>query len=384
MKIWHIYARHYNFGDHALGLAVRNLFRKYFAKDSVFETLDTCKLWIDGRIVHSINQDADFVLVGGGGLIHTFGLGGRAWLFHLPTCLVRSLSSRLAVFGVGFNQFRADSQILLPSVIENLLAIKEVAVAFSVRNDGSRECMAVNGILADEIPDPGFFLNSNYPAPDIKRKYVIFQLAFDAISSRGINKEKLIREMQVLTKVVIARGFDIVLAPHCRADIEISEIVKNRCENKNAVHLWDFYSSISDDCIHEHLGIYKHAQMVVAMRGHAQIIPAGMGVPFITIANHRKHQELAARLDMEEYCVDIADDLQTILPKKIELLLQNRELLSKQLLYKTEIAERGMASYISKIREDYNSMPRWKVSMWDKTIQILRKNNQRILNRVRY
>ena len=37
MRTWHVYARHHNFGDYALGLGLRTLFEQYFAVPTVFE-----------------------------------------------------------------------------------------------------------------------------------------------------------------------------------------------------------------------------------------------------------------------------------------------------------------------------------------------------------
>lgn len=384
MKIWHIYARHYNFGDHALGLATRSLFRQHFASDAIFETVDTHKLWIDTRKVDEINRDADLVLVGGGGLIHTFALDGRAWMFHLPTNLVTSIAPRLGVFGVGFNQFRTESQQLRPSVCRNLGAIQKHALFLSVRNDESKECLARNGIFADEIVDPGFFLDGNHPLPELGRPYAIVQLAFDSTAERGIDRNRLMSGIGALIDHIIARGLAVVLAPHCQPDIEISRAVRAASKHNDQIHIWNYYGGISDDQLSSHLGYYKHAELVVGMRGHAQIIPAGMGVPFLTIANHRKHLDLAARLGMSDYCVEMADDLSIELPSKMDTLLARRAELGASLRAQTETMRTQVAEYIRDARRRFDRTPRQSLPMSYQVGRKLRSAYRRLGEKIRY
>jgi polysaccharide pyruvyl transferase WcaK-like protein len=384
MKIWHIYARHYNFGDHALGLAVRDLFRQYFAKNAIFETVDTHKLWIDSRKVDEINRDADFILVGGGGLIHTFGLGGRAWMFHLPTSLVASVAPCIGVFGVGFNQFRTESQQLRPSVCRNLRAIQKQALFFSVRNDESKACLAQNGIVADEIADPGFFLDGNYPAPVVGRPYAIVQLAFDSVADRGLDRDRLMTGINALIDHIIARGLEVVLAPHCKPDIEISNAVRAASPRRDEIHVWDYYKGISDDWLQHQLGYYKHAEFVVGMRGHAQIIPAGMGVPFLTIANHRKHRDLAIRLGMSDYCVEIGDQLEVELPAKMDALLVYRKELRSSLLAQTAIMREHVATYLQDARIRFDRSTRGVLPVHYRLGRKGRSLRRRIEAKIRY
>lgn len=358
MKVWHIFARHYNFGDHALGLATRNLFRKYFYDKLIFKYIDTHQYWIDIGEVDRMNRDADLILIGGGGLIHTFDLNGKAWMFHLPSRLINKIRSRLILFAVGFNQFRTQSKTLHQSVIDNLLAIQKHALAFSVRNDQSKECLERNGIVnVDEVADPGFFLDGDYPHPKIDNPYVVVQLAFDSPNDRGINTNLFVPNIVVSINHIISQGFSVVLAPHCKPDILISQVIKDNSAFPNKIFIWDYYKSISDDHLATYLGFYKYAEFVIAMRGHAQIIPAGMGVPFVTIANHRKHVDILNTLSMIDYCVDINDELARCLIQKVDLLIQNSKTLRYHLAQRAALMEQEMGQYISTLYRKYNASP---------------------------
>ena len=57
LKVWHIYARTYNFGDHALGIGVRRLFRDALQKhgyEVVFEVVDTHRFYATNNDVRNM------------------------------------------------------------------------------------------------------------------------------------------------------------------------------------------------------------------------------------------------------------------------------------------------------------------------------------------
>jgi polysaccharide pyruvyl transferase WcaK-like protein len=357
MKVYHIYARNYNFGDHALGLAVRNLFRRYFNNNVIFVPFDTHNLWISRKDLLFMNKDADLILVGGGGLIHGFGLGAHAWMFHLPSRLLKYLRVPIVFFSVGYNQFR-NQPALNKSILKNLNKLSNKALGFSVRNDNSLHFLKKQGFACDEIPDPGFFLDKDYKMPNIDAPYVICQLAYDNPASRGINVENLIESVCSACRYLFQKGIKVILAPHCKPDIEISEIVYSELKSDGDIHIWDYYRSISDDHIEEHLALYKHADFVIAMRGHAQIIPYGMGVPFVTIINHSKHKNLADNLGMGRYCVEIgSQDLKVSLIDTIKRLESDRERV-KTLISETMIEyNKQVSDYMGSLKEKYNSTP---------------------------
>jgi len=70
---------------------------------------------------------------------------------------------------------------------------------------------------------------------------------------------------------------------------------------------WDWFDIIRDECTHKGLSYYKFAKLVIGMRGHAQICPAGMLTPVVTIGNHRKHHDLLKKQHLPEYYVEVDD-----------------------------------------------------------------------------
>jgi polysaccharide pyruvyl transferase WcaK-like protein len=94
------------------------------------------------------------------------------------------------------------------------------------------------------------------------------------------------------------------------------------------------------------LSYYRHADFVLAMRGHGQIVPLGFGVPVVALSNHPKHLGLMRKLGLAEYCVEIDDE---DLTSKVETavdsvdtrrsqLIDNLRILNAQMLNSTALA----------------------------------------------
>src|SRR5690606_22414150 len=68
-------------------------------------------------------------------------------------------------------------------------------------------------------------------------------------------------------------------------------------------------------------GFYKHANFVLSMRGHGQIIPICFNTPVITIGNHPKHKGLMEKINLTDYYVDLFEEkFVTMINSRIEQL----------------------------------------------------------------
>ncbi len=303
MNAWHVYARYYNIGDHALGVGVRNIFARWFSDRLLFKSYNTVDLVFDRGIVRELNRTADLLLVGGGGLIHEF---GGSWLFKMPDPVIPLLDVPAIFFGLGYNPFRGEKGVS-PQVITNLKLLQRKAVSFSVRNDGSRERLAAVGFDAPEVPDPGFFVDGDYDAPPVRKPYVCVQLANDAKSLRGFQDDLILPGLAQGVRNLLRRGYSVVLTPHVRADIALSQALIEHLETPPDVHMWNWFDMLREEHTIKALAYYKHADFVLGMRGHAQICPIGMGTPVVTIANHDKHVGLIGKLGIDPLLVEVSD-----------------------------------------------------------------------------
>lgn len=319
INVYHIYARQYNFGDYALGVGLRNIFLRYFKPNILFKPIDIHTLEFDRQFIDKVNKDADLVVVGGGGLIH--GFAGDRWMLNLPSELIPEIKVPMLFYGLGYNQFRGEAE-LSEEIITNLRLLKEKALAFSVRNDKSKEELLRLGLEFDQVPDSGFFVNENIPSRPIKEKYVIIQLAYDMKERRSIQDNSIIEHFAEISKFLLLRGYKVVFCPHVRKDSEISDRIIKRVNRPDQVFSWDWYQMIREANTSLGLSYYKHAEFTISMRGHAQICPIGLGTPVISVISHRKNIDLLKELELEKYSVEIGD---IELSQKIKLLVEDVE-----------------------------------------------------------
>lgn len=306
MKILHTYCLNYNLGDYALGYGLKSLLREHLPVDLIADTNIQGQLFNKYYIDEVVNKKYDLLVIGGGGIIHgSHWPNGWFWLIDFD--LIKSIKIPFIVYGVGNNYWEEEGKIA-NKTIDHLNETKARSTFFSVRNDGSYDrLLQQTGIDADVVPDPGFHINrySTFERT-INEKYVIVQLAFDKPSNRfradKVHLDNFIKDFrQVILK--LSKSYKIVFCPHVFDDIIISKEIMNGIENTYLFNFGDF----AFDKSYIPLGLYKHAEFVIAMRGHGQIVPLSFNVPVISIQNHPKHLGLMKELNLTEYNISIDD-----------------------------------------------------------------------------
>lgn len=343
MRILHTYCLNYNIGDYALGIGVKNLLRKYLDVDFIGETNIQGREFSEYYIHEVVNKKYDLLVIGGGGIIHG-AHWPNGWFWLIEKDLIKQIKIPFIVFGVGNNYWNEETQIPEHG-IEHLKETSRLANYFSVRNDGSEErLLQQTGIQANVVPDPGFHVNlSKKITNPVKDPFVVIQLANDKVDFRfgGMEgKQKFIGHMR---KVVsqLAKEYQVIFAPHVFDDIDLSKRIAEGIKN---THIWD-YSYFAFDHTDEVLGYYKHAQFVIAMRGHGQIIPISFNTPVVSISNHPKHEGLMRELDLFDYNVNLKHEnlaemilgLVDHLNKEKTLLIEKYAKINQRLSDKTKI-----------------------------------------------
>lgn len=319
IRVCHAYARFYNFGDNALAYGVKNVFQKYFSPYTRYMNSDVHSTIYNRRKINEINSVADLFLVGGGGLIHS---KDKYWMFNMANIDIQRVRCPMVFYGLGYNNF--STYELNTKIKKNIQKIAKKSLAFSVRNDESCERLLKEGMIFDEVPDPGFFVDGNHPRPEIAGRYVMLQIAYDAPKDRQINEKTFVNEIVAICNNLIERGYTVVLAPHCWTDIDISRLIVDTLNNQHVI-IWDWFSIIREENTTIGLGYYKYADFVIAMRGHAQICPIGMGVPVISIINHPKHLGILRNLNLMDLYVSVNDnEVSTKIISMIDIVEKNR------------------------------------------------------------
>lgn len=304
MRVLHTYCLNYNIGDYALGMGVKRLLRDNFEIDLIGETNIQGREFSEYYIKEVVNKRYDLLVIGGGGIIHG-SHWPNGWFWMIEKSLIKTINIPFIVYGVGNNYF--EDERIPDKAVDHLRETHKYAKYFSVRNDGSYERVIDQlSIKPHEVPDPGFHIGLNEKYERITAEpYVIVQLADDKAEQRfdKVNKDKFIKNMKIIV-INLAKKYRVIFVPHVLADVYISEIISRGIENSEVLRFGEFAFDQSSRLI----SYYRHAEFVLAMRGHGQIIPIGFNVPVISLQNHPKHIGLMRNLGLEDYNVNISSD----------------------------------------------------------------------------
>lgn len=308
MRILHSYCLNYNIGDYALGIGLKNLLRKYLDVSLIGNTNIQGREFNQYYIEEVVNKRYDLLVIGGGGIIHG-PHWPNGWFWLIEQDLIKTIEIPFIVYGVGNNYWKKEGE--LPGrTVRHLEETIERAAYFSVRNDGSFERLKgqiSNHHKVNIAPDPGFHvdINSEY-SRKIDEPYVLIQLANDKPEIRFGNTEHqniFIKNMRGIVEE-LSKRYKVIFSPHVLDDVEISEKISDGISN---TEVWDF-GYFAFDHSNKAIGYYKHANFVLSMRGHGQIVPISFNTPVITIGNHPKHKGLMEEFDLLEYYADLSDD----------------------------------------------------------------------------
>jgi polysaccharide pyruvyl transferase WcaK-like protein len=319
LKILHAYCLNHNLGDYALGIGVKNLLRSYLPVDLIAETNLQGQVFNEYYIDNVVNKKYDLLVVGGGGIIHG-AHWPNGWFWLIDEALIERIKIPFVVYGAGYNYFEGEAGV--PDIGKrHLKKTIECAAFFSLRNDESVQRFQEQlDVEVNEVPDPGFHVNlgRSYPCKE-STPFVLIQLANDKPELRfgdERSQQEFISEFRKVVQV-LAKRYKIIFTPHVFDDIELSNKVAQGIAN---TEVWPF-SEFAFDHVDECLGYYEKAEFVIAMRGHAQIVPVAFNTPVIALENHPKHGGLMRKLGLSEYIISVlSDNLFEELTQKIELL----------------------------------------------------------------
>lgn len=327
MRVLHSYCLNYNLGDHALGIGVKNLLRHFLPIELIGETNLQGREFNQYYIENVVNRLYELLVIGGGGIIHG-AHWPQGWFWLIEKNRIRTIKIPFLVYGAGYNYFPGETGIPKRG-IEHLRETVRSALCFLVRNDGSKErLLEETGIDAAEVPDPGFHvgLNTEFSRP-VAEDYVVLQLANDKVDNRYHNtsKECFVKEIRRVARR-INRHLRVFVMPHVYQDVELCRAVAH---NLPGVQVVDF-GRYAFDHAERIIGFYKYAHFVIAMRGHAQIIPISFNVPILSIETHLKNRGLMKKLGLLEFnvgvstpnlsdtCIAIAENIQRLHSRMVE------------------------------------------------------------------
>ncbi|OMH30019.1 polysaccharide pyruvyl transferase family protein [Motiliproteus sp. MSK22-1] len=332
MKILHVASFSGNIGDNANHSGLRFLLDEYIGSISEYTELEIRKCYqiysganrwqFDDTFVRLANNH-DLVIIGGGNYFEPWlDASSTGTTIDLAPEVLEKICKPLVFFGVGFDIHKGASAENLEKFrlfMEATLAREKTLVTF--RNDGSiknfREALPfLDSNCIYRVPDGGFFIQCNvqqYPFINLDSRYWGINIASDMKERRfpsGLQgslgwNEFIVDYTKLLSKALDADpNLKLLFFPHIFKDLEaISELLAalddSYCRDRLIVapflNGWQGADYI--------FGLYRHCELVMGMRFHANVCAIGMNVPVIPLASYPKLYDLYEELEIQDRVV---------------------------------------------------------------------------------
>jgi hypothetical protein len=264
---------------------------------------------VDDGAMDRLNRSTG-VVVGGGGLFLADTNPNRlsGWQWSCPADELERLTAPLALFAVGYNQFRGQGD--LGEVFRrNLEVLARRATYIGMRNTGSAE--AVRALLPEDLrpvvrfqPCMTTLAGLLYPdlvGPGSGPTLVAFNGAFDRPHLRFGERRDEILDGVATAAARLAERADIAVYLHDETDAALLP----HFEAAGVPHRVVMLARRSPA---EILRAWSRVTVAVGMRGHAQMIPFGCGRPIVSLASHDKLWYFLDDIGARDWGVELRED----------------------------------------------------------------------------
>ena len=373
--IWHLGGWNRNYGDFVLLASIKQNLNMLSDEFINFVHIDYQNTHFFDEMIDTLNNEADLLLIGGGGAIFNRpedeSLSG--WQFSISKKNIEKIKVPIVIYGIGYNKFYYDKSGFKNGINEHLIETQKKAELFSVRNKGTKEELVLRGLDPEKIeviPDAGSFLRKNFiNVPKLNKEKL--KIGLNWVSDRPNftfpepyeeNKWKVIKSVCDSLKILVKKhNAQIIQIEHIRGlDDEIIEYLKKE--------LKDDFISIQNDIPNLFppneiyatflVDIYSQMDLIIGMRGHANIIPFGVGIPFIALSSHNKNRFFLNEIGEEKYLIDIREFELQCKPKyivsKVESLLLEYDDYKQRNLFTFKAKRKSFDEFNKKIIELIN------------------------------
>ncbi|MER5793428.1 glycosyltransferase [Streptomyces sp. NPDC001980] len=282
--------------------------------------------YFDKAALERVNARRGLV-IGGGGLFipDTMPNGNSAWQWNVPDEHLRAIDVPIMIYAVGFNAFDGQSY-RAQRFNESLRLLVEKSSFFGLRNHGS--IAKVRGMLPPELQDKVVFqpcpttvmrqLVTGWTDPAYREDTVMLNAAYDRAGLRfGHDYAHFLAEMAKAVRK-IGEHTEVKCVAHSLDDEKIAfDLRREHGISLPVIPMYDF----SNDEIRE---TYAKTRLVIGMRGHAGMIPFGVGTPIISLISHPKMAYFLNDIERPEWGVSVHEkNLGEILTERAIGILDN-------------------------------------------------------------
>lgn len=300
-----------NYGDTLLFEAVRQLFHGYNDRGSFrFHGSTNLRDVVGPKLVSALNENYDAIVIGGGGLFlsDTNPNERSGWQWNCSLDLLEKIDIPIIVFAVGNNRFPGQKDFS-PKFVEHVNLLAEKSIFFGLRNRGSVE--TIKEYLRPELRDKVVYQPcpttlSSYLFPDIhaasrepKRELSIQALVGKRQTAAGFDKEAIYDQCFEALNGLRSKGWNISSFSNARGDNAFA------VEMRETLASDEHHKLFGSKNIFQALDFFARTPLVVGMRGHAQMIPFGLGTPILSLLVHNKLKYFLDDIGFPEFCVDV-------------------------------------------------------------------------------
>ncbi len=262
---------------------------------------------VTAQTLEKINA-AGLLVIGGGGLFlpDTNANKVSGWQWAVSAEQLAQIDVPVCVFSVGYNYF--PGQEPSPLFVSSLTALLEKSAFFGLRNRGS--IAAVRALVPRELAQKVCFqpctttlIRKLFPElpPHKTTKTVAVNMAFDRAERRyGNRQEEILTQTAAAIRQIQDRGYRIVCVCHMDKDAQFIPYMKAAGVRFEIEDLSRCYP----DRVY---AFYNDVDVVLGMRGHAQMIPFGLNCGILSLGTHDKMKWFLQDIGAEDWYVDLTE-----------------------------------------------------------------------------
>ncbi|WP_421921200.1 polysaccharide pyruvyl transferase family protein [Marinifilum sp.] len=320
-----------NAGDIVLFQEVENTIQKHPFYQRDLGTGEICE-----EEIELLNKKARVLVLGGGGLFlkDSNSNSNSGWQFNIKESRLDKLHVPLVLFAVGYNRFRGQEEF--DEVFEShLLKTISKAAFVGLRNTGSIN--AIKTYLPEELqskikfqPCPTTIIKKLHPEVEQsfnfnrkRDKKIAINIAFDREEMRFKGRFKsILASLVSICESYKAEAWKVEFVGHCKVDKKIKPYIKSKFPFKDLTY--DSYDQIID--------YYKNVPITIGMRGHAQMIPFGIGNGILSLISHDKMKWFLDDIKHPEWGIEIlSEQFESDLQEKLEKLISDYDAVQKKI-----------------------------------------------------
>ena len=281
---------------------------------------------------------------------------GGAWGFPYTllkwTLLAKSCGNKVAFASVG------AGPLSLPVSFKMLNLALGKSDFLSYRDDGSKALLEsvninLNGLIYPDIAHSLNYQNTTSPTDGELTIAVnpmpVYDSRYWAVAD-DLKFHAYVQKVATLCTHILERGCQLKLFTTQARDADVIVDIVNVLQQSPAFDEWQArLQIINDESVNQLMETIASADIIVATRFHATVLPLQLDKPVMGICYYRKAAELLNDVGLQDYHVDIDDFSAEILIQMLESMISNRQQL-------TDTVSQRYAKYTHALDEQYQQL----------------------------